>query len=313
MLSKGLAVAIIILLLSVGIQPVIADIKKEPYEPLPNGNTLYVGGSGEGNYTTIQKAVNAASDGDTVFVYDDSSPYYENVRIQSKSIYLIGENKDTTIIKDGVDFCDARNVKISGFTARSIDFGYIDNATISNNNIIGDWRFQNGIDIYYYNKGVFIISNNVISNYEGNGIDYYSENLARCEIINNTISNNVINGLQIEGNHNHLIFENTFLNNYCGLDLTLCQNNNISKNTFKNNRCGIKICWTFTNIINQNNFINNERNACFEYSCLNRWKENFWDDWIGLKYIILRFLPYYVINKNYKHIDWRPAKEPYDI
>ena len=39
------------------------------------GNTLYVGGSGPKNYSTIQEAINDASDGDTVFVYDDSSPY----------------------------------------------------------------------------------------------------------------------------------------------------------------------------------------------------------------------------------------------
>ena len=42
-----------------------------------SGNILYVGGSGPDNYTTIKKAVNAANNGDTVFVYDDSSPYFE--------------------------------------------------------------------------------------------------------------------------------------------------------------------------------------------------------------------------------------------
>ena len=65
--------------------------------PASFGNTLYVGGSGPGNYSTIQEAIDDSSDGDTVFVYDDSSPYYEFVEI-NKSIDLIGENKDTTII-----------------------------------------------------------------------------------------------------------------------------------------------------------------------------------------------------------------------
>jgi hypothetical protein len=32
------------------------------------GDIFYVGGSGEGNYSTIQDAVDNASDGDTVFV-----------------------------------------------------------------------------------------------------------------------------------------------------------------------------------------------------------------------------------------------------
>lgn len=62
-----------------------------------SGITLYVGGSGPGNYTTIQAAVNASQNGDTVFVYDDSAPYFESVVI-AKSITLAGENEDTTII-----------------------------------------------------------------------------------------------------------------------------------------------------------------------------------------------------------------------
>jgi len=71
----------------------------EKTQSTSRGNWLYVGGSGPGNYTRIQDAIDNASDwGDTVFVYDDSSPYYEFLII-NKSISLIGENKDTTIIK----------------------------------------------------------------------------------------------------------------------------------------------------------------------------------------------------------------------
>ncbi len=48
---------------------------------MPNfyGNIFYVGGSGFGNYTKIQDAIDNSSNGDTIFVYDDSSPYYENI------------------------------------------------------------------------------------------------------------------------------------------------------------------------------------------------------------------------------------------
>ena len=56
----------------------------------------YVGGSGPGNFTQIQDAIDNASNGDTIFVYDDSSPYFEHLSIQ-KQINLIGENKETTI------------------------------------------------------------------------------------------------------------------------------------------------------------------------------------------------------------------------
>jgi len=59
------------------------------------GITLYVGGSGPGNYTRIQDAIDDASDGDTVFVY--SGIYYENIII-NKTISLEGENRDKPVI-----------------------------------------------------------------------------------------------------------------------------------------------------------------------------------------------------------------------
>ena len=61
-------------------------------------STLYVGGSGPGNYSSIQSAIDAASDGDTVFVY--SGTYSEPITIEKK-LNLIGEEKTTTIIDGG--------------------------------------------------------------------------------------------------------------------------------------------------------------------------------------------------------------------
>ena len=86
------------------ITPSIAvDTGKKPAMPVSNGNTLYVGGSGEGNYTKIQHAIDDASDGGTVFVYDDSSPYNENLNVD-KSINLIGEDRNTTIINTSYSY-----------------------------------------------------------------------------------------------------------------------------------------------------------------------------------------------------------------
>ena len=64
-----------------------------------DGNTLYVGGLGPGNYSTIQAAINDANRGDTVIVFDDSSPYYENV-VVDKSIQLINEDRNTRKTKE---------------------------------------------------------------------------------------------------------------------------------------------------------------------------------------------------------------------
>jgi len=94
-----------------------------PIKPISSGNTLYVGGSGEGNYTSIQDAIDNASIGDTVFVYDDSSPYYEELQI-NKTINLIGEDKHTTVIDaqhedDTVNISVADNCLVSGFTIQN--------------------------------------------------------------------------------------------------------------------------------------------------------------------------------------------------
>ena len=102
-MNKNILIVIGITILFLGpcIIPTVAmDNLKESHIIQYSGKTLYVGGSGEGNYTKIQDAIDDASDGDTVFVYDDSSPYYENV-IVDKSINLIGEDKETTVVDGG--------------------------------------------------------------------------------------------------------------------------------------------------------------------------------------------------------------------
>ena len=114
-------------------------VNKNSLSPI-GGITLYVGGTGEGNYTLIQDAINDSVDGDTVYVYNDSSPYFEFVNI-NKSITLLGEDRETTIIdghgsRNDVIYISAGHVTISGFTiqncsnARSGIFIFADNITI---------------------------------------------------------------------------------------------------------------------------------------------------------------------------------------
>lgn len=122
MKKRFLAIGLIFLLLFSSVFPITIghDIKiPDNNEQSSNrGNTLYVGGSGPGNYSTIQSAINAAVAGDTVFVYDDKSPYYERLSIK-KSISLIGENRNTTVIdgefKGVVVDIQADRVMVTGF------------------------------------------------------------------------------------------------------------------------------------------------------------------------------------------------------
>jgi nitrous oxidase accessory protein len=95
LIGKCLAVGIILLFIGTAIIPTSGQKTEKLSLPMSRGNTLYVGGSGPGNYTKIQDAVDNASTGDTVFVY--RGVYYENI-IVNKSISLMGENRSNTFI-----------------------------------------------------------------------------------------------------------------------------------------------------------------------------------------------------------------------
>ncbi len=85
------------------------------------GDTLYVGGSGPGNYSSVQAALDASSDGDTVYVYNDSSPYRERVVVATR-VRLTGESRRTTVIDGGgngtVVAVAASDVVVSGLTVQ---------------------------------------------------------------------------------------------------------------------------------------------------------------------------------------------------
>jgi parallel beta-helix repeat protein len=179
--EKGLVLGIIILFLGIIIMPSIGGTIVEMQclndnkIPLMDINSkrgiLYVGGSGPGNYTHIQDAIDDASNGDTIFVYDLLSPYTENLRIVGKSITLIGEDKATTSIEgyDGNDtiFINANNVIITGFT---ISYSYTgirllesEDCTIYLNNI----KYNvDGIIIDDSCNNNIIYNNNFIDNIE---------------------------------------------------------------------------------------------------------------------------------------------------
>jgi nitrous oxidase accessory protein NosD len=161
-----------------------------------NGKILYVGGSGDGNYSIIQDTINISDIGDIIFVYNGI--YNENIEI-NKSISIIGENKDSTIINgkksNYVLMLKAPNINISGFTIKD---GLISGILIerSENCKI----FQN------------IIDRNVI------GINVISSNYTI--IFNNTISNNTDVGVNITNNKEpsyflryNTIFHNNFISN----------------------------------------------------------------------------------------------------
>jgi parallel beta-helix repeat protein len=182
-----------------------------------SGTTLYVGGSGPGNYTSIQEAIYNATGGDTVFVYDDSSPYFEHVTV-NKAIKLLGENAETTVI-DGnssgnVVYITSDLVTVSGFTI-----------THGMNGVLLNSRTTN-----------VTLSRNIITENTLTGINCSGF----CE--HNQITENIIsfnrNGTYMSAGSYNEIYGNTFSNNELyGLVLMMwCNENEIHSNNFIKNK-----------------------------------------------------------------------------
>jgi len=123
-----------------------------------SNNIVYVDDDGGADYTRIQDAIDNASDGDTIFVYNGT--YYGKIII-NKSITLIGENNTNTIIKPD-------NPEESAQLNRIITI-YSDNVQVKNlclrpyNNI----KMYNTRPIYAKNSRNLIIQNNNIINCNG--------------------------------------------------------------------------------------------------------------------------------------------------
>ncbi len=201
---------------------------------------IYVGGSEAENYTNIQTAINEANSGYTVFVY--SGTYNESIVID-KSIELVGQDKDITIIDGGgedyVLKLGADNIKITGFTLQNS----------------GDIFPNAGINVG--TKGNIIKDNNLINNYYGIVLLYPTSNNT---ISKNFISNNNQCGIYFSG-AKHNILKDNFVDTqpFNGFGLYDFSDYNIIKNnTMVNNKfCGINIRDSYYNTVSGNILIEN--------------------------------------------------------
>jgi len=224
-----------------------------PYRPSA-GSILYVGGNQPGNYSKIQDAINNASDGDTVFVYDDSSPYRETLWINA-SIALLGENRTSTVISGYEDKAiitiNAGNVTVQGFTIQGAETNFSDSGVFTYAPHI---TVLENIFKYAY-MGIYAISNHssftkneFTSLYRGMWLLYshdsrITENTfgcneaedltaggADCVINNNTFTGKY--GLKVWKNNHTMVSNNTFSNS-CLIDLYESYGNTICHNTLE--------------------------------------------------------------------------------
>ena len=403
--NKQLSFIIIILFIITSFDITVTAIEKnktnenksELYET--TSDMLYVGGTWYNNFTRIQDAIDNASTGDTVYVYNGT--YHENLII-NKPIYLMGENKNTTVIDGGgkgdTISVNSENVTLHGFT---ITNGKTDSrldlfragvrVTSSNCVIQGNIIKDNQLGILglrvtnltifrnqFYGNGVIFspyenyerpkifmkyfihnISENIVnekpliyllnqknlelkdnvgqiiavncSNITIKELEITQSNtdsailLAYCSnfiIEKSNISNNA--GIWTFKSNNNIFRNNTFSNNFHGMTLDYGSNNNLIENNYITNNlyAGVMIeYYSINNYITKNDLINNTYSGYFTQAFRNKWNNNYYSDWIGLKYTRMRFLPKLILGRPLDlyprmgvcfNIDWNPSETPFN-
>ena len=246
LVKKYTAIGIILLFVAIAYAPAIAQTTEK--QSVSRGTWLYVGGSGPGNYSRIQDAIDHASWFDTVFVYNGT--YNEKITID-KSLCLLGESRNKTIITNNSIFntlisLSSSNITISGFTLNLSSFPYqtfiISSVQNEHNRdiIISDNIFQantsGGIFLYHcdfcsitYNilytdvtaisltdsQHCIITDNTIISSKGCFGI-FLSDHSSFTIISNNTIEGGSPFGLGVlltEGSNNNIVSNNCLFNN----------------------------------------------------------------------------------------------------
>ena len=326
MMKKLIGIFVCMLLIAATVFPVSGNVLLERNSnPASVGDTLYVGGSGPGNYSTIQSAIDDAVDGDTVFVYDDSAPYNENV-VVDKVIELIGEDKNTTIIDGNKTNCTV------GLFANGI---YIQEFTIQHNEEIE----EEFMDILYVYSNDNTISNIIfICKPFRRETAVLLKNSSRNKISQNIIKNNHYEGIELRNSHYNEISGNVITGiagrRGFGIELIDSSNNIIKRNEIKLNECCVSLNElsnrTINNQIIQNNFLLyyfRMSGVYFTYDYHrfqgnrgNIFDENYWNR--------PRFVPKYILGwvclfevGEYNYLvrvplpkfDLHPAQEPYDI
>lgn len=217
------------------------------------------------NFTSIQAAVNYATSGDTVIVA--SGTYQENL-VLNKSIAIVGEDRNTTII-------DGSNAQ----TVISIES---DNVTVQDLTVTKSLHGPNDLGISVENAAGVSITNVIITNTTtGIGMRFCTNSI----FSNNIIADCTVVGITCYFSGRNFFSKNYVYNNSIGILVYTSGSNVFVANTLSNNEQGMSLAaGSRQNIFFHNNFedvVSTDQST----NAQNIWSENgegnFWISYAG--------------------------------
>ena len=236
------------------------------------------------DFSTIQEAIDAATDGDEILVY--SGTYYEHINL-NKTLTLSGIGLPVINAGGGNginitdDECLVQEFFIRSAYISSDVFATGINISSSNNTIINNTFFDNYYCVYVNSYGNSIMDNifddneyvihlashsNVIA---GNFMSYNEEGISLAQAHNNTICNNTLtntdgDGISLVQSHNNLVINNNLSSRSYGVNniiLSESDDNIIKNNTCLGNGNGIVVLDSSNNVIYLNTLGNRDDNG----------------------------------------------------
>jgi hypothetical protein len=219
-----------LIVLLISILTLVFSIQPSKAEP----TTWTVDDDGPADFSSIQETINAASPGDTIYVYPGT--YYEQV-VVNKSVSLIGEDDmaKPVVIANGTDFIfyvSANNVTISGFEIQNLEEMYTQGWGIilntSSNSIVNGNIVDAALAILVDRGSGNNISGNVVTIsefcvYDGLNLRNSDNNVVTGNNFSVSCHNTVI---MYNSNHNYIAF-NHILGHLTDL-VTISNSNNNS-------------------------------------------------------------------------------------
>jgi outer membrane protein assembly factor BamB len=202
------------------------------------------------DYPAIQEAINKANNGDTVFVR--SGTYYENILV-NKSISLVGENREATVIDGGCIntlYVDADFVNITHFTLCGNDSCiYVSTRQ--------HWAVYN----LNVNDNYLLPSSSGLPSFNARQGVYIERNCAGCHFIGNYISNHAIGFYLYETFSDFVISDNFFDN--CGVSAICLVRSGPRITVARNivNNCGYSGSGVAAIVVDGSPYVNIENNT----------------------------------------------------